>query len=235
MGNTVVKGIKSKDRVKEFGEVFTPENIVKDMCDLTKAESYDIYKTFLEPSCGNGAFLVELVDRKIQGARVKSLNDDGTLNNTEFNLNVLRGVSSIYGVDIQGDNVEECYVNMIERAEKAYKENSGGVEISKDMKNALLKIMQFNVIVGNFLTNEQFSLEDNRNPIQDLTFLEWKFKRVGSRIDAEYSDFLISDLNNPIGEPVKIRGFFSNLDKVKYTNSKDAGDADGSADLSGLE
>lgn len=234
----VTNGIKSKDRVKEFGEVFTPEKTVKEMCDLVKESSYDIYKTFLEPSCGNGAFLVELIDRKIQGAKNesdKALNADGSLNISEFNLNVLRGVASLYGVDIQGDNIEECYENMIERAKKAYKDNSG-IDMAEDIEKAILKIIQFNVVLGNFLTNEQFKFNgtDNEN-FQELTFLDWKFKRVGSRIDAEYSDFLISDLNTPIGEAVKIRGFVDNLDKVKYTNSKADGDIDGSCDLSGLE
>ena len=59
------KSIKSKERVNKFGEVFTPENIVKDMLDMDGVRecSYSLDKTFLEPSCGTGNFLVEIIAR----------------------------------------------------------------------------------------------------------------------------------------------------------------------------
>ena len=59
------KLIKSKQRVQDFAEVYTPSWLVKDMCDLIPQEMWnDIDKTFLEPACGNGNFLVEIFDRK---------------------------------------------------------------------------------------------------------------------------------------------------------------------------
>ena len=88
------KQIKSKARVNKFAEVFTAEREVKDMCDLIPSEVWeDIDSRFLEPACGNGNFLVEIFERKL--TRCESV---------EQGLNALR---SIYGIDIQQDNVEE--------------------------------------------------------------------------------------------------------------------------------
>ena len=88
------KQIKSKSRVNKFAEVFTAEREVKAMCDLIPSEVWeDIDSRFLEPACGNGNFLVEIFERKL--SRCES---------AEQGLNALR---SIYGIDIQQDNVEE--------------------------------------------------------------------------------------------------------------------------------
>ena len=88
------KQIKSKERVNKFAEVFTAEREVKAMCDLIPPEVWeDIDSRFLEPACGNGNFLVEIFERKL--SRCES---------AEQGLNALQ---SIYGIDIQQDNVEE--------------------------------------------------------------------------------------------------------------------------------
>lgn len=88
------KLIKSKQRVKDFGEVFTPTLIVKDMCDLIPEEVWNnIESTFLEPACGNGNFLAEIFARKLANCKNER---DG-----------LKALSSIVGIDIQADNCEE--------------------------------------------------------------------------------------------------------------------------------
>lgn len=81
------KQIKSKKRVNDFGEVFTAEREVKAMCDLIPDWSGNI----LEPACGNGNFLVEVLHRKI-----------------ESGIDPVQAASEIYGIDIQADNVKEC-------------------------------------------------------------------------------------------------------------------------------
>lgn len=88
------KQIKSKERVNKFAEVFTAEREVKAMCDLIPSEVWeDIDSRFLEPACGNGNFLVEIFERK--------------LNRCESAEQGLQALRSIYGIDIQQDNVEE--------------------------------------------------------------------------------------------------------------------------------
>lgn len=91
--------IKSKQRVRDFGEVFTPSHIVKDMCDLIPAETWDdITSTFLEPACGNGNFLVEIYERKLQRCKDEK---DG-----------LKALAAIVGIDILPDNVAESHARL---------------------------------------------------------------------------------------------------------------------------
>lgn len=87
--------IKSKQRVRERGEVFTAEREVKAMCDLIPEDEIwsDITKTFLEPACGTGNFLVEIFGRKLKYCKDEK--------------DSLKALASIVGIDIQQDNVEE--------------------------------------------------------------------------------------------------------------------------------
>ena len=95
------KLIKSKKRVKDFAEVYTPQFIVKDMCDLIPKETWDnIESTFLEPACGTGNFLVEIYARKLERCQNEK---DG-----------LKALNSIYGVDIQADNVCESRKRLVD-------------------------------------------------------------------------------------------------------------------------
>ena len=58
--------IKSKERVADHGEVFTNEREVNAMLDLVKDESFNVESTFLEPACGDGNFLIAILDRKLR-------------------------------------------------------------------------------------------------------------------------------------------------------------------------
>lgn len=101
------KLIKSRKRVKEFAEVFTPSHIVKDMCDLVPSEIWDnIESTFLEPACGNGNFLAEIFARKLKRCKDEK---DG-----------LKALNSIFGIDIQSDNVEESRERLFQMFCKAF-------------------------------------------------------------------------------------------------------------------
>lgn len=87
--------IKSKERVSKFAEVFTAEREVKAMCDLIPSDIWEnINSTFLEPACGTGNFLVEIFERKLKQCGA----------NADLGLLALQ---SLYGIDIQADNVEE--------------------------------------------------------------------------------------------------------------------------------
>lgn len=86
--------IKSKKRVQDFAEVYTAKREVKSMCDLIPPDMWqDIVTAFLEPACGNGAFLKEILSRK--------------LSHCVTPLQGLCALESIYGIEIQADNVEE--------------------------------------------------------------------------------------------------------------------------------
>lgn len=95
------KQVKSKRRVTDFGEVYTAEREVKAMCDLIPSEIWEnIDSTFLEPSCGNGNFIVEILGRKLSRCR----------NEAE----VIRAYNSILGIDILPDNCEETKKRMLD-------------------------------------------------------------------------------------------------------------------------
>ncbi len=87
--------IKSKDRVRRHAEVFTAEREVKAMCDMIPQETWqNIESTFLEPACGTGNFLAEILERKLK--LCQSVKDG------------LKALNSLFGIDIQQDNVNEC-------------------------------------------------------------------------------------------------------------------------------
>ena len=134
-------GIKSKARVAEFGEVFTPHNIVVDMLDLVKEESYRIDSTFLEPACGNGNFLVEILARKLKTAKADI---------DSFSSNVIKSLCSIYGIDIQLDNVEESKARMLGVIKDAYKDLD--IEPSELALKIYVYILDKNIIWGDALT-----------------------------------------------------------------------------------
>ena len=99
----VNKQIKSKQRVANHGEVFTNEREVKAMCDLVADECDRIDSRFLEPACGDGNFLAEILKRKLN--RVKQLYKTNTYDYERYSV---LAISSIYGVDILKDNAAEC-------------------------------------------------------------------------------------------------------------------------------
>lgn len=149
----------SKDRVDLYGEVFTPPEIVKEMLDLVKEESYKLDATFLEPACGNGNFLVEILERKLKTAKELGVED--------FDRNVFIAVSSIYGIDILGDNVEEAKERMMSIIEKAY--NDMGLEFSKEMQKALRYVIDTNIIWGDSLVGVKYP-----DKVEPIIIAEWK-------------------------------------------------------------
>lgn len=100
---------KSKDRVKKHGEVYTPDHIVRQMCDMLERESpgaFGIHRMFLEPACGNGNFLAEIFRRKIMNCKGV---EDG-----------LSALGSIYAIDILPDNVMESKARLLAMFQMEY-------------------------------------------------------------------------------------------------------------------
>src|SRR2546430_4124039 len=95
--------IKTKQRVADHGEVLTGTREVNAMLDLVKQETERIESRFLEPACGTGNFLTEILERKLR--IVKSRYGK---NKWDFERYAVLAVSSIYGIDCQLDNVEKC-------------------------------------------------------------------------------------------------------------------------------
>lgn len=126
------KLIKSRQRVKQFAEVFTPQHIVKDMCNLIPSDVWqNIESTFLEPACGNGNFLEEIYRRKLKLCK----------NEKEG----IKALASIVGIDIQADNCDECRKRLMTQFCEAFP-NASAVSIL-----VVSGILQNNIICGDSL------------------------------------------------------------------------------------
>ena len=100
--------VKSRQRVADHGEVFTPDWMVEAMLDLVRNESERIDSRFLEPACGSGNFLVKVLGRKLMTVQLR-------YGKSEFEMrhNALLGLMCIYGIELLRDNVAECRANML--------------------------------------------------------------------------------------------------------------------------
>src|SRR4026207_1150148 len=101
--------VKSKKRVADHGEVFTPAWMVEAMLNLVKGETERIDSRFLEPACGSGNFLVQILRRKLAAADLKFGKAD-----FEKRHYALLALMCIYGIELLADNVAECRTNMVE-------------------------------------------------------------------------------------------------------------------------
>lgn len=169
--------IKSKKRVQERGEVFTNEREVKAMCDLVKDETERIESRFLEPACGDGNFLAEIVTRKLAVVSKRYGKSE-----TDWEKYSVLAMSSVYGVDIMPDNAAECRERLFKIWEKAYQRKCKTI-LSEDCQNAVRFILSRNVLCGDALT----LLDDNGNPI---VFSEWSL--IGSNMKRR--DYTLANL-----------------------------------------
>src|ERR1700730_3743114 len=101
--------VKSKQRVAEHGEVFTPEWLVEAMLNLVKDETERIDSRFLEPACGSGNFLVPVLQRKLAAVELKFGKSD-----FEKRHYALLALMCIYGIELLADNIAECRANLLE-------------------------------------------------------------------------------------------------------------------------
>lgn len=165
--------VKSKQRVAEHGEVFTPAWMVEAMLDIVKAESERIDSRFLEPACGSGNFLIEVLRRKLVAVELK-------YGKSEFERRhyALFGLMCIYGIELLEDNVAECRENLLEIVADYLR-----VDSADDAYRAVAYVLSQNIVHGDALT----MLTNERQPI---TFAEWgylgggKFQRRDFRLDV---------------------------------------------------
>lgn len=118
MGSTdtkIARQTKSKERVRDFGEVFTKPETVSDMLDLIDKEMFEPQYAFLEPCVGEGVFLLEVLRRKFA--------------NCEKRKDYTVALNSIWGMDIQADNVEVTIKNILELCEQYFKPTKAEIEI----------------------------------------------------------------------------------------------------------
>lgn len=173
---------KSKKRVRDHGEVFTAEREVKAMCDLVKDETERIDSRFLEPACGTGNFLEEILTRKL--AVVKKLYKSKPY---DYERYAVLAATGIYGVELLADNVRECRERLFELWNKEYTavcKKSANDETREAVKYILSK----NILCGNALTLMCVN-ENQKDTDTPIIFPEWsllgaKLKRRDFRLDV---------------------------------------------------
>lgn len=165
--------VKSKQRVADHGEVFTPDWMVQAMLDLVKQETERIDARFLEPACGSGNFVVPILRRKL--AAVESKYGPADFERRHY---ALLGLMCIYGIELLADNIAECRANML-----AVFASHLQLAAADDLHRAASHVLQLNLVHGDALT-----MRDHQG--QDITFAEWgylgkgKYQRRDFRFDA---------------------------------------------------
>jgi len=172
--------VKSKKRVSEHGEVFTSKREVNAMLDLVKQETERIDSRFLEPACGTGNFLVEILNRKLTIVfnRYKK-------SQLEYERYAVIAISSVYGVDILEDNVVECRNRLFIIFDKQYT-SYYKANCKEECRTSIKYILKRNILRGDALTLT--TVGDTEVPI---VFSEWSAVN-GSMIKRR--DFTLANL-----------------------------------------
>ncbi len=170
--NDTERLVKSKQRVSDHGEVFTPAWMVEDMLNLVKAESERIDSRVLEPACGSGNFLVPVLSRKF--ATVQARHGKSEFEKRHY---ALLALMCVYGIELLEDNAEECRDNLAELFNAFL-----GIDATDEWATAARVVLAVNILRGDALTMTL----TNGTPI---TFAEWgylgkgKFQRRDFRYD----------------------------------------------------
>jgi hypothetical protein len=200
--------VKSKQRVADHGEVFTPPEMVEAMIDLVQSEAERIDSRFLEPACGSGNFLVPVLGRKLAVV-------DARYGTSEFEHRnyALLALMSIYGIEILSDNVAECRENLLDLVVSHL-----GIPGDDELAKAAASVLRTNIVHGDALSMETRTMQP-----RPITFAEWaylgkgRFQRRDFRLDtlsqsASFAeeDTLFADLGkHEIFTPTRDYGTFS--------------------------
>lgn len=165
--------VKSKQRVADHGEVFTPAWLVEDMLDLIGEDAARIDARVLEPACGAGNFLVAVLARKLAAVRARHPGNDFAQRHY-----ALFALMCLYGIELLADNAAECRDNLAEAF-------TGFLDVGPDdvWERAARAVLETNIVQGDALT----MMTTAGRPI---TFAEWgylgkgKYQRRDFRYDA---------------------------------------------------
>lgn len=183
---TPARQVKSRERVQQHGEVFTSEREVNAMLDLVKNETERIDSRFLEPACGDGNFLVEILRRKLAVCRCYVEQKKNT--QLEYEKNAVLAVSSIYGIELLPDNAATCRERLYHIFENEYRAIYKDA-IKPECLESIRYLLSKNIILGNALTYKRVD-----DPTRWIVVSEWSLLGSGmmNRRDYEFS-YLVGD------------------------------------------
>ena len=177
--------VKSRERVQKHGEVFTAPREVNAMLDLVKNETERLDSRFLEPACGDGNFLVEILRRKLA---VAGNNFQKHQSQLQYEKDAILAISSIYGIDILPDNAQECRTRLLEIFKEHY-QSLFNQTIKPECIASAEFLLSKNIILGDALTYRRID-----NPNEWIIISEWSMLPSGlmNRRDYEFS-YLVGD------------------------------------------
>ncbi len=187
--------VKSKQRVTDHGEVFTAQREVQAMLDLVKQETERIDSRFLEPACGTGNFLVEILKRKLAVVENRY-----SKNQIEYERYSILALSSIYGVDILQDNVQTCRDRLLGIFTHYYLTN-----YKNEINPEFLKTAEF-ILKRNILWGDALTLKTPDPKAEPIIFSEWSAVN-GSMIKRR--DYTMANLLQ--SQPIDGMNLFSDL------------------------
>lgn len=173
--------LKAEERISHYGEVFTSEREVQAMLNLVEDETHRIDSRFLEPACGDGNFLYEVLLRKLSVVQKRYAK-----NETDFKRYVFVAVSSIYGIDILLDNVNSCRRRLLNLVRLQRNKN-----IEKKGWDKYLKVIKF-LLSKNIIHGDALSL-NYPNSDQPIVFSEWSVTsgNMVKRTDYSFNNLLV--------------------------------------------
>lgn len=183
----MTKQVKSKQRVADHGEVFTAEREVKAMCDLVEDECLRIDSRFLEPACGDGNFLYEILSRKLEVVTKRYKKSP-----YDYERNALLALGSIYGVELMMDNVLACRNRLYKVWDSYYKKAVKKKDRNDDVGESAQYILEKNIICGNALSLHRVD-ENRQDTDEPIIFSQWSFA-TGPMIKRE--DYTFEELLN---------------------------------------
>ena len=192
--------VKSKQRVADYGEVFTAEREVNAMLDLVKQETERVDSRFLEPACGDGNFLAEILRRKLEAAKKRAIPPKRKKPlPLEYEKQAVIAIASIYGVDLLIDNVMTCRKRMFEIWDKEYTAICKK-EVNEECREAVRFILSRNIVCGNALSLKEVD-ESGNDTEEPIVFSEWAFV-MGSKMqrkDYRFDKLLAGDYEPQAG------------------------------------
>lgn len=195
--------IVSKKRVADHGEVYTHSNEIEAMLELVKYETERIESRFLEPACGTGNFLLQILSRKLNLIETRY-----SKSQLDFERYSILAVTSIYGIDILKDNVVACQNRLLDLFINKYKLIYKD-KIQEKCCKSIQYILRRNILHGDALTLKTIKNEDSNE--EPIIFTEWSMVN-GSMLKRR--DFIYANLVEKSSH--REMPLFSDLDEEAY-------------------
>ena len=208
----------SKKRVADHGEVYTHPREVNAMLDLVKHECENIESTFLEPACGTGNFLIEILRRKLDVVQKRYKKQD------DFEIYALIAVASLYGIELLSDNVRACRARLFAEFDAQYTAKFRK-KASNTYRQVIAHLLELNIVHGDALTMRTADV-----PSHPIVFSEFKRLDTGYRLvrtDFEFAELVeptdLKDIQSPV-QPKSTDDLFASTDKPKKPTLKENGE-----------